>query len=428
MSLLTCCLVLAAMLRAQASADGDQLEFSIFVGGDSVIALPWMGNTNPEFLKLLGHVRAADVAISNLETTLGEFKSYPQRYVGGMHLMGRSSLAHDLAWAGFDMFSLANNHTFDYGSNGVLATINSLSMANIAIAGAGESLQSARRPTYFQINGRTVALVSITSTFLDYAVAGRSRHDMPGRPGPGPLAINRADTFEKFVADVQRFLVQQVSIFGVGMSEMRIRKIDQSHLDEILDSISIAKERADYVVLSIHAHETGVWIEDFARMAIDKGVDIFFAHGPHTVAGVEIYRNRPIFYGLGNFVFQYEYLKRLPADAFEDYDLDPDAPIAEYFEAAHGPDGILSFPRRPETWEGLGAIVTFSGPSLSAVSLLPIDLGFDEERPVRELPLLASGSVRETIIYDVVQKSKRFGTNVDTAGDSAASVFIPDNR
>jgi hypothetical protein len=83
---------------------------------------------------------------------------------------------------------------------------------------------------------------------------------MPGRPGPGPLAINRADTFDKFVADVQRFLVQQVSTFGVGMSEMRTRNMDESHLDEILDSISIAKERADYVVLSIHAHQTGVWI------------------------------------------------------------------------------------------------------------------------------------------------------------------------
>jgi hypothetical protein len=70
-------------------------DFSILVSGDSIVALPWIGSTNLEFLRLVDKIRSADVSITNLESTLGEFQSFPQKDSGGQHLMARSNLASD---------------------------------------------------------------------------------------------------------------------------------------------------------------------------------------------------------------------------------------------------------------------------------------------------------------------------------------------
>jgi poly-gamma-glutamate synthesis protein (capsule biosynthesis protein) len=205
------------------------------------------------------------------------------------------------------------------------------------------------------------------------------------------------------------------------MAGVRLNAVDQRDLDEITAAIRQAHLAADYVLLSIHAHYPGVWLEDFARAAIDAGVDVVFAHGPHTVTGIEIYHDRPIFYSLGNFAFQYELSEKLPADAFEHFGLDPDSSLDAYFAAEREADGYQSFNRRPETWEGLGAVVTFEGTRLANVRLVPIDLGFAQELPARGLPRLARGAIRDAVFSAVIDQSRRYGTIVqfDASGDAA---------
>jgi poly-gamma-glutamate synthesis protein (capsule biosynthesis protein) len=312
------------------------------------------------------------------------------------------------------MIAAANNHSFDYGSLGVLETMESISKADLVSAGIGPDLQSARNPAFFQINNRTVALISVTATFAEYGVAGRSRVDMIGRPGPSPLAVSRnGGKIGKLISYAQRFLLNQIAQFGVGMTGVRLQTISSRDSAEILESIGEAKQMSNYVVLSIHVHEPGVWIEDFAHRAIDAGVDIFFSHGPHTVSGIEIYNNRPIFYGLGNFTFQYESTEKLPADAFEFYNLDPDSEVSEYFIAEHESDGSQSFRRRQEAWEGLAPVVEFNEQVLTRVSLIPLDLGFNEDLPLRGIPRIALEKTRDRIYNTIAYNSRIYGTRIE---------------
>ena len=167
-----------------AVADGD---LTLFLAGDTIITQPWSGDRDAPFLDLLDGVRSADVALVNLELVLHDFAGYAQADNGGMHLSARPYIAEELAWAGVDMVSGANNHSFDYGSQGVLDTVASAGAAGLVIAGSGRDLQAARAPAYFDHPDGTVALVSAASTFVPYGKASRTRADMQGRPGLNPL-------------------------------------------------------------------------------------------------------------------------------------------------------------------------------------------------------------------------------------------------
>jgi Bacterial capsule synthesis protein PGA_cap len=89
---------------------------------------------------------------------------------------------------------------------------------------------------------------------------------------------------------------------GDGLGLRWGRRIDSKDLADNLTSVREAAAKADLVVFSIHAHEQGRWLTDLAHRIIDAGADVFFAHGPHRMLGIEIYKDKPIFYGLGDFV------------------------------------------------------------------------------------------------------------------------------
>src|SRR3990170_7964686 len=143
-------------------------EISLFLAGDSLITRPWSHVRDEPFLKLVGEIRASDVAVTNLETVLHEFKGYAQAHCGGTYMASPPQVASELKWAGFDMVAHANNHSFDYGSTGVLETIEHVEKAGLVLAGSGKDLQSARAPRYFRCNGRLVSLVAMASDFVPY--------------------------------------------------------------------------------------------------------------------------------------------------------------------------------------------------------------------------------------------------------------------
>ena len=81
---------------------------------------------------------------------------------------------------------------------------------------------------------------------------------------------------------------------------------------------------ADIVIVSLHCHESGAnrsvpadFIPIFAKAVIDAGADVFVGHGPHVLRGIEIYKGKPIFYSLSNFIFQNETVLRMPEDSYE---------------------------------------------------------------------------------------------------------------
>src|SRR5207247_8885136 len=93
----------------------------------------------------------------------------------------------ELKWAGFRLFAIANNHSFDFGTEGLLSNLRHMEQAGVVYAGAGENLARARAPGYLDTKKGRVALIACASTFSIFSPAGPQRPDMKGRPGLNPL-------------------------------------------------------------------------------------------------------------------------------------------------------------------------------------------------------------------------------------------------
>ena len=92
--------------------------------------------------------------------------------------------------------------------------------------------------------------------------------------------------------------------------------------------------------MTIHAHEPGNWSQEpadflpkLAHTAIDAGADEFIGHGPHQIRGIEVYRGKPIFYSLGDFIFQLDLLEPVASDLYEQYKMDPASATDAEFNA-----------------------------------------------------------------------------------------------
>ena len=100
-----------------------------------------------------------------------------------------------------------------------------------------------------------------------------------------------------------------------------------------------ARGLRDVVLVSLHAHEQGEskeipaeFIPAFARQMIDAGADLVAGHGPHLLRGMELYKGKPIFYSLSNFIGQNELVPKMPADAYERFRADPDLTPGQVYQ------------------------------------------------------------------------------------------------
>ena len=279
-----------------------QCDLSLFLAGDTNLTVPWSNDDDPDFLRLIGEIRAADAAIVNLETVIHEFRGYAQADSGGRYAASPPEIAGELRWAGIDLVSHANNHTFDYGSIGVLETHENVQEANILLAGSGPDLDDARAPRYLSHPNGTVALVAMSSTFPHYGKASLSRFDMRGRPGLNPLTLTE-DTVITITPMVAEALEEVAKFLGYAGERFTYREFDIGGLqfqvrngfdlttglrpvakDRIanLAAISEAAGKSDVLVVSLHYHggeDYRDWLKRFAREAIELGTDVFFVHG-----------------------------------------------------------------------------------------------------------------------------------------------------
>jgi poly-gamma-glutamate synthesis protein (capsule biosynthesis protein) len=404
-------------------------DLALFLAGDAMITEPWSHVRDPAFERLVGEMRAADATLVNLEAVIHAFKGYAQADCGGTYLSAPPAIAGELKWAGVDMVAHANNHAFDYGSTGVLETLAHVEAAGLVLAGAGRDLQHARAPAYFGGAKTTLALVAMASTFISYGKASRSRPDLHGRPGINPLAITRKRAIEVTprIAAVLRRLARlrgkplhrvhgpAFRLFGrrfrVGEKNRRFsgRRVQESDAGANLDAIAEAARHADLTVASIHAHVQGSWLSRFARDALAAGADLVFCHGPHRVTGIELVGGKPIFYGLGDFVFQVETISRFPADAYERFGLGEEATAADLVNASR--KSLLPMVKR-EAFEGCAAALRFRGGRAVEIRLLPLDLQFDAPLGTRGRPRWAEPGLGRAIIERIAQQSARYGTKI----------------
>ena len=419
-------------------------EFTMALTGDSIINRKLSVYDEPEYLEMIGLLRNADVAFTNLETVLHDYEPYPMAESGGTWMRSDPQMAHEVAWAGIDMVARANNHTGDYGTLGLELTSKYVEEAGIVHAGAGMSLAEAREAKFLETSKARVALISLSSSFASHMRAGRSRDDMPARPGLNPLRLKTTyvlpeDTFNN-VRAAANSLGQftdldgnprgtdedepgQIDVLGqnfaIGDAPRIVREPNEDDVAEIMAVINNASRLADFTIVTIHSHQHGGrreipdnFLPVFARAAIEAGADVFVGHGPHILQGIEIYRGKPIMYSLGNFIFQNETLLRLPSDNYERYDLNERSHVADFNDARYKNDST-GFPTLRENWEAVVAVPRFIDGELSELALHPIDLGFGRQRQVRGRPILADEELGEKIINDLKRLSEPYGTEID---------------
>ncbi len=419
-------------------------EVTVLLAGDAIITQTWSHRKEAEFMQLVEAIRGADAAIVNLEMMIHDYKGYAQADSGGTYMSARPVIAKELAWAGFDMCGNANNHTFDWGSIGVLETVENVTKANIVIAGAGKDLQTARAPAYYDSGKGKVALVSCSSSFTAYGKASRSRPDIHGRPGLNPLTMTSETQSTITAATAQKLqkFAQQENISGVSLRGNRLRflgtnytigerdgsarssRLDQKDVEGNLASIRQGQKEAALVVLSLHAHSQGAVINEFCHRAIDAGADAVYLHGPHEVRGIEIYRGKPIMYSLGDFVFQNEQIEKLPVEFYDTYGLGDNAKPVDA-QNARSRNGTRGFPAQRGPWEGVLARLTYEGETIKEIELLPVDMGFGKPVPIRGFPLYADAELGKKIIGDIQRQSKQYGVEVEyVEGENVGKVVI----
>jgi poly-gamma-glutamate synthesis protein (capsule biosynthesis protein) len=428
---LTLCLAPALSGVAQ-----PQPDFSFALTGDSIITRKLSVYTEPAFTRIIDLIRNADVAFTNLEMLFHDYEPYASAASGGTYMRAEPALVKDLVWAGFDMVSRANNHSGDYGVLGMNLTTKYVAEAGLVQAGVGQSLGEAREAKFLETAKGRVALISVASTFPDSSRAGRTRGDMPARPGLNPLRFNTITTVTpQRLADLRQIQAEingrpaapgaandAVNFFGrrivAGPTPGVRTEPLKEDLDEIAAVVKNASGLAEYTIVTIHAHEGGRertlpadFLVTFARAMVDAGADMFVGHGPHVLRGVEIYKGKPILYSLGDFIFQNETLLRLPSENYEGLNLGAGAGVNDFNDARYNFDKS-GFPSDRMIWEAVVARPTFRGERLTELALHPITLGFGKSRSVRGRPLFAEGELGQKILGDLTKLSAEMGTKI----------------
>ncbi|PYQ74843.1 MAG: hypothetical protein DMG04_09235 [Acidobacteria bacterium] len=440
-------IALGALAVAPMLADN---SFTIALTGDSLITMKLSVHTDPPFLKMIDLIRGADAAFTNLEMLLHDYEPYPSTESGGTYMRADPSIAKELAWAGFDMVARANNHTGDYGVEGARITTRHVAAAGLVQAGFGESLREAREAKFLDTDKGRVALISTSSTFPDQSRAGVSWGDTRARPGLNPLRFTTTQIVTREQFDALRGALTSAGI-GTGRGQNgedgRQRAADGSAtamtlanrrivagektgthtepLKEDVDAMAAvvrnAHKVADYTIVNSHTHEAGAeryyppeFFITFAHAMIDAGADVVSASGPHVLRGIEIYKGKPVMYGLGNFIFENETLLRQPPENYAPLGmtLESGAGVGDFNERRSNNDTI-GFPADERIWESVIAVPRFVGRQLAEVKLYPITLGYKKPRPQRGWPMLAGPELSRKIIDDVARFSTPFGTKIE---------------
>ncbi len=203
-------------------------------------------------------IEGADIAAANFENPAPD---RPRFHASGTSFSADPRLIDGLADAGIDYVSLANNHIRDAGAAGLLQTVKNVTKRGIKVSGAGKDLKAARKPAMLEAAGTKVAI-------LGYDAIAKGYHATANRAG------------------------------SAGLSAKAVKA----------DVAAARKAGADVVVVYPH------WGTEYdptpfsnqkklAEMIIDAGADMVIGNHAHWAGAMEVYKGKPIWYALGNFVF-----------------------------------------------------------------------------------------------------------------------------
>lgn len=434
--------------------------FTLVSVGDCIISRPLSQYASGDegFARIVQILKRGDVAYGNMETSIldmRQFHGFPYPGPEDISLVAQPVVAKDLATMGFDIMSRANNHALDWGVEGMRETSRLLDEAGVSYAGAGETQGLARGAGYFESAKGRIALVSMASTFRPGSEALPPHGAAPGRPGISALALKKTTTVtDEQMAELNRLKGilypaqrenpgKEMSLFGnkfvIGKNFGFQYAMDPLDLADILRNVRQGKQHADFLIVSIHSHEPANssapeakndfldvpadFLQELARKSIDSGADAFVTTGIHHLGAIEIYKGRPIFYGIGNF-FWGDIQEPLSADIYQQYD----TPLHEAFEnPERATDADFNNMTNASGFAGdppFDAVIAesrFDHGKISEILLYPVDLGYGKKLTESGLPRLAGAEQGKRILERVRDLSLKYGTKVQIENSSPNS-------
>jgi poly-gamma-glutamate capsule biosynthesis protein CapA/YwtB (metallophosphatase superfamily) len=370
----------AIVCAADAAAQAQSSTITITLAGQSMIRSD-IRATAPAEVPVIQGLLKGDAAFTNFEATVAE---KGEAVAQGRGFLTPPEALDALKTFGFNLVAFASNHAFDLQATGIQNTIREADSRKIVHAGTGNNAAEAAAPGYLHTPKGTVALVAMASGLIDEGGSATA-----GRPGVNELRVEGNQPNQE---DTQR----------------------------ILQSIRNARKQADLVIVYEHNHVFDKpfatvmleelperlappdWLKKWTHAEVDAGADIIVMHGAPLLHGVEIYQGRPIFYDLGNFIFQ-------------------------------APPSLILLDE-PINWESVVAYVDFQGKNLKSIKFRPIaqnKIGQGEADThdehtnnlflqTRGLPTPATGEQAHYILERLADLSRPFGTTVEVNGDTAA--------
>lgn len=404
-----------------------------------------------DFSGLKEVIGSGDIKFTNFEMTTPDNHRYPSPVSGGTWASAHKDVIKDIKEIGFNCVAWANNHTLDFLHEGLIATKRNLDEMNMIHSGVGMDMEEASKPKYMNVGQSTVALISLTTTFNETWIAGHKRYDGPGRPGVNGVRMDKVfqvngdelgllkNISEKIGVNYERqldikegFLEEEYGKFYFGdyafeendSEESMKEVINETDLKRNLTNIQEAKSQADVVIVSIHSHEMfrmhkdlpARFVENLSRQFIDAGADAIIGHGPHILRGIEIYKNKPIFYSLGNFIFQNDNVGFLPSEFYEKYGLTGENNLKEAI-SARNLNGKRGLGTNFKVWESVIAKWNFQD---KIIELIPIDLGYETSQKYKGWPKLTDDT---GVLRRLAELSKSYGTDIEIVGGKGLIEF-----
>lgn len=204
-------------------------------------------------------IRRADIAVANFENPAPD---QPRYHTSGTRFTADPKLIDGLVKAGIDYVSIANNHIGDAGDAGILQTIANLRKRGLKYSGAGKDLAAARKPALLKTHGVTVAILGYNTIAPSSYFAGTRE------TGSSQLSLKRA---RADIKAARKAGANIVIVFPHWGTEYKAKPFTAQ--------------------------------QQLARAIIDAGADMIIGNHAHWAAAMEIYHGKPIWYALGNFVF-----------------------------------------------------------------------------------------------------------------------------
>ena len=396
------------------------------------------------FAQVRDFIRRGDLRFLNLETTVHRHETFGAAVSGGSWFCAPPEILEDVRAFGFNALSTANNHAMDYSHAGLLKTLEYIRQAGFACAGTGASLSEAAAPAYVDTPSGRFAVIGACSSFHPDALAGNPARGLPPRPGLNCIRYDTVFRLPKAQMEQLRGIAEATMInvaddasraqgYSPALPEGRMALgplqfeqaeeagkmtcVNETDMRRVEAAIREARFMADCVLVAMHSHEIpGLSKEEpdqfyveFAHRCIDAGAHGVIGTGPHLLRPIEIYKGRPIFYSLGDFIIQLETIQHAPADMFEKQGMTPADGLDRMFDdrSAGGKRGLYY---TKVMFESVVPWFELEDGQLTRLELMPVELNFDAPRSVGGWPRpMPNGGILERL----AEMCARYGTKLD---------------